>query len=85
MAKILGGKPSMPSKPASFKPTYKSGSGVKKNAFGVNAPAGKATTATKGDASNTYPGRRDNDVSNPSGLRGRESLAAYARGRSYGE
>ncbi|CAK9249813.1 unnamed protein product [Sphagnum jensenii] len=75
----------MPKKPAAFKPTYKTGSGTKAGAFPVNNPVGRSTTKTTPDVTNTFPGRSNSDVANPSGLRGRESLTAYAKGRSYGE
>ena len=83
--KVLGGITSMPKNPAKFKPTYKSGSGLKKNSFSVNNPVGKSTTKTSADGTNAFPGRRDNDTANPSGLRGRESIVAYTKGRSYGK
>ena len=83
--KVIGGISSMPKNPAQVKPTYKAGSGTKKSSFPVNNPVGKSTTKTAADGTNKFPGRRDNDTANPSGLRGRESIVAYTKGRSYGK
>ena len=63
----------------------KSGSGTKSGSFQVDAPKGKASTATTSDVTNSFPGRKNNDVAFPSGLRGRESITAYNAGRSFGK
>lgn len=62
-----------------------SGSGTKSGSFQVDAPVGKASAKTTRDASNPFKGRSNNDVAMPSGLRGRESIMAYNKGRSYGK
>lgn len=63
----------------------KTSAGTKAGSFQVNSPVGKSSTKTTRDISNALPGRKNNDVANPSGLRGRESINAYAKGRNYGE
>ena len=63
----------------------KTSAGTKAGAFAVDAPVGKASTKTTRDSSNPFPGRSNNDVANSSGVRGRESIVAYAKGRSYGK
>ena len=63
----------------------KTSAGTKPGSFPVNAPVGKASTKDTIDVTNTFPGRKNNDTAQPSGLRGRESIDAYAKGRSYGK
>ena len=63
----------------------KTSAGTKAGSFNVDAPVGKSSTKTTTDVTNSFPGRKNNDVANPSGLRGRESVTAYAKGRSYGK
>ena len=63
----------------------KTSAGTKSGSFKVNAPVGKSSTANIKDVTNSLPGRSNNDVAGSSGLRGRESVAAYAKGRSYGK
>lgn len=63
----------------------KTSSGTKKGSFPVNAPVGKASTSDTKNVSNSFPGRKNNDVAFSSGLRGSESVKAYAKGRSYGK
>lgn len=63
----------------------KTSAGVKSGSFRVNNPVGKASTKTQPDATNSYPGRKNSDVAFSSGLRGSESVKAYAKGRSYGK
>lgn len=63
----------------------KTSAGTKTGSFKVNNPVGKSTTGTSQDTSNPYPGRKNSDVAFSSGLRGSESKAAYAKGRSYGK
>lgn len=63
----------------------KTSAGTKAGSFKVNNPVGKSSTATKPNTTNPFKGRKNTDVANPSGVRGRESVAAYAKGRSYGK
>ena len=63
----------------------KTSSGTKSGSFPVNAPVGKASTANTKDVTNSFPGRNNNDVAFSSGLRGSESVKAYAKGRSSGQ
>ena len=63
----------------------KSSAGTKAGSFKVNNPVGKASSATKADATNPFPGRKNSDTAASSGLRGRLSIDAYAAGRSYGK
>lgn len=59
---------------------------MKSGKFQINNPKGKSSTATRKDTSNPLPGRKDGDASpNSTGLRGSESIRAYAKGRSYGK
>lgn len=63
----------------------KSSAGTKAGSFKVDAPLGKASTANSKDATNKFPGRKNNDVAKSSGLRGSESIKAYNAGRSFGK
>lgn len=63
----------------------KTSSGTKSGSFQVDAPVGKSSTKDTKDVTNSFPGRKNNDVAFSSGLRGSESVKAYAKGRSYGK